>query len=117
MRVVATGAPVVQAAPVRGRWRRLRGPDDVLALLDGGADGVVAAIDHAGATFLAPVLHELTAVVCASGTPRSHVGIVTREFQVPCVMGAVYDGDEPGDGDEVEVDCSSGTGVVRAVAG
>ncbi len=65
-----------------------------------------------GATFLAPIFDELTAVVCLSGTPQSHIGIVSREYQVPCVMAAELTR-EPGDGDDVEVDCSVTPGVVR----
>ena len=59
--------------------------------MDTGAEGVVALVRDAGATFLAPIYHELTAVVCTSGTPRSHIGIVSREFQVPCVMACAFD--------------------------
>ena len=36
-----------------------------------------------------PIFHELTGVVCTGGTPRSHIGIVSREFQVPCIMACV----------------------------
>ena len=64
----------------------LHSPDDVLRLMDTGADGVIAGVQDAGATFLAPIFDELTAVVCMSGTPSSHIGIVSREYQVPCIM-------------------------------
>jgi signal transduction protein with GAF and PtsI domain len=87
-------------------------PDDVLALMDTTATGVVACVADAGATFLAPIFDELAAVVCLSGTPLSHIGIVSREYQVPCVMGATL-ASEPVDGDLVEVDCSAEPGVVR----
>jgi len=103
---------VFEAGPVRGSWRRLTTPDDVLALMDTTAAGVVACVADAGATFLAPIFDELAAVVCLSGTPLSHIGIVSREYQVPCVMAATLT-DEPTDGDAVEVDCSSDPGVVR----
>ncbi len=102
------------AAAVRGRFRAIETPDDVLALMDTGADGVVALVRDAGATFLAPIYHELTAVICTSGTPRSHIGIVSREFQVPCVMACVFTSSEPANGDEIEVDCSGERGLVRA---
>ena len=102
----------MDAAPVRGAWRRLSSPDDVLTLMDTGAEGVVACVADAGATFLAPIFDELTAIVCLSGTPMSHIGIVSREYQVPCIMATVLD-DEPADGDEVEVDCSGAQGIVR----
>lgn len=111
--VIGRGTKVFDAAPVRGTWRRLETPDDVLALMDTTADGVVACVADAGATFLAPIFDELTAVVCLSGTPFSHIGIVSREYQVPCVMATDLDGDAPTDGDDVEVDCSGAEGVVR----
>lgn len=101
------------AAPVRGRFLPVETPDDVIELMDTGAEGVVALVRDAGATFLAPIYHELTAVVCTSGTPRSHIGIVSREFQVPCVMAAAFDAGEPAPGTEVEIDCSGPEGVIR----
>ncbi|MCZ7535942.1 MAG: PEP-utilizing enzyme [Acidimicrobiia bacterium] len=82
--------------------------------MDGSAGGVVACVADAGATFLAPIFDELTAVVCLSGTPRSHVGIVSREYQVPCVMGTSLV-EEPANGDAVEIDCSGELGVVRRI--
>src|SRR3954469_21030509 len=99
------GTKVFVAAPVRGAWRMLSSPDDVLDLMDGTAEGVIACVQDAGATFLAPIFDDLAAVVALSGTPLSHIGIVSREYQVPCVMAAVLHG-TPADGDEVEVDCS-----------
>jgi signal transduction protein with GAF and PtsI domain len=107
------GTRVFEAEPVRGRWLMLATPDDVLALMDADTpDDVVACVADAGATFLAPIFDELVAVVCLSGTPMSHIGIVSREFHVPCVMGASLT-EEPADGDAVEVDCSGAEGVIR----
>src|SRR3989442_12591043 len=108
------GEKVFDHPPVRGTLRRLESPEDVLALMDSGADGVVALVRDAGATFLAPLYHELAAVVCTSGTRRSHIGIVTREFQLPWVMGASFADGEPTDGSVVEVACSGSEGVGRA---
>ncbi len=113
MRDLATGVKVFDAPPVEGRWRRLESPDDVLDLMDDGAEGVIALVRDAGATFLAPIFHELSGVVCTGGTPRSHIGIVSREFQVPCIMGAAFTGDEPDTDAVVVLDCSGAHGVVR----
>ena len=113
---IAVGTKVFDVAAVRGAWRALNSPDDVLTLMDTTAEGIVACVADAGATFLAPIFDELTAVVCLSGTPQSHIGIVSREYQVPCVMGAEITGVAPADGDEVEVDCSGADGVVRNVS-
>jgi signal transduction protein with GAF and PtsI domain len=113
---LAIGTKVFDAAPVQGTWRKLLSPDDVLELMDTTADGIVACVADAGATFLAPIFDELTAVVCLSGTPQSHIGIVSREYQVPCVMAATFSGAEPADGEAVEVDCSGVQGVVRGAS-
>ncbi len=113
MREIARGAKVFDHDPVQGRFAPMDGPDDVLALMDSGADGVIALVRDAGATFLAPIYHELTAIICTSGTVRSHIGIVSREFQVPCVMSCEFSAAEPEPGATVEVDCTGPEGVVR----
>lgn len=115
MEIVGRGQKVFDHPAVTGRWQLLSGPDDVLALMDaGGGEGVVAVVRDAGATFLAPLYHELTGVVCTSGTLRSHIGIVAREFHLPCVVGAAFPDGEPADGATVELDCSGDEGLIRA---
>jgi signal transduction protein with GAF and PtsI domain len=114
MQEIGRGAKVFDHAAVRGRFTPMEGPDDVLDLMDSGATGVIALVRDAGATFLAPIYHELSGIICTSGTVRSHIGIVSREFQVPCVMGTTFTDGEPGDGDAVEIDCSGPEGIVRA---
>jgi signal transduction protein with GAF and PtsI domain len=113
MEEIARGDKVFDHAPVRGRFMPMEGPDDVLDLMDAGAEGVIALVRDAGATFLAPIYHELTGIICTSGTVRSHIGIVSREFQVPCVMACEFGGDEPTPGAEVELDCSGAEAIVR----
>jgi signal transduction protein with GAF and PtsI domain len=113
--LIGRGTKVFDAPPVRGEWRRLDHADEVLELMDTTAEGVVACVVDAGATFLAPIFDDLAAVVCLSGTPLSHIGIVSREYHVPCVMGATLD-TEPSDGDEVEVDCTGADALVRRVS-
>ena len=114
MREVGRGTRVFEAAPVRGSWRPMHSPEDVLALMDEDpSDPIVVMVEDAGATFLAPVFEDLAAVVCTSGTPLSHIGIVSREYQVPCIMSAHLT-EELALGFEVEVDCSGKQGVVRA---
>ena len=101
-----------------GALRVLESPEDVLELMDTGAQGVVALVHDAGATFLAPIFHELTGVLCTGGTPRSHIGIVE-----PRVPGAVRDGLHASRTASrrrvavVEVDCSSADGEPGVVRG
>jgi signal transduction protein with GAF and PtsI domain len=114
MREVGRGTRVFEAAPVRGSWRPMHSPDDVIALMDEDlSDPIIVMVADAGATFLAPIFEDLAAVVCLSGTPLSHIGIVSREYEVPCIMSTSL-ADEPEHGSEVEVDCSGADGVVRA---
>lgn len=113
MRDLASGSKVFDSPAVEGRWKAMEGPEDVLELMDTGAEGVIVLVRDAGATFLSPIFHELAGVVCTGGTLRSHIGIVSREFQVPCIMGAVFGDGEPEDGATVELDCSGGVGVLR----
>lgn len=101
---IGRGEAVFGHEPVTGEWRLLDGPDDVLDLMDNGAEGIVAVVRDAGATFLAPIYHELTGIICTGGTLRSHIGIVSREFQVPCIMGASFPDGEPDNGDQVTID-------------
>ena len=112
MNDIGEGEKVFDHAPVRGRWKVMEGPPDVLDLMDAGAEGVIVLVRDAGATFLAPIFHELAGVVCTGGTSRIHIGIVSREFQLPCIMACELS-NIPTDGTEVEVDCSGPQGVLR----
>ncbi len=112
MTEVGRGTKVFDSEAVRGSWRFLNTPLDVLELMDSSAEGVIAGVADAGATFLAPIFDELTAVVCMSGTPLSHIGIVSREYQVPCLMGTTLT-ETLNEFDEVEVDCSGDIGILR----
>ena len=92
----------------------MHSPEDVLALMDEDpTEPVIVMVKDAGATFLAPIFEDLAAVVCLSGTPLSHIGIVSREYEVPCIMSTSLT-EELAEGFEVEVDCSGDEGIVRA---
>jgi phosphoenolpyruvate-protein kinase (PTS system EI component) len=114
MMEVGRGVKVADHEPVRGVWRSLLTPGDVQALHAEGARGVVAAVRDLSGPFLAPVLTQLAAVVSTEGTRHSHVAIVARARDLPCVVALRAAGPMPADGCEVEVDCSGDGGVVRA---
>lgn len=73
-------------------------------LTEGVPDGTIAIIDDSGGTLTAPILGDFAGVVCMGGTIRSHLGILTREHNVPCLMAADIDGLQ--DGDQVLVEYS-----------
>ena len=57
----------------------------------------------------APILEQFKGVICAGGTVRSHLGILTREYGIPCLMGAKISGIFEGDTVELEVSGQSKT--------
>ena len=72
---------------VRGRALYVRSSQEVIALMQQGVpDGRIAIIDDSGGTLTAPILERFAGVVCAGGTVRSHLGILTREYGIPCLM-------------------------------
>ena len=92
-------------ADVIGIARFITGVDTVMAMLDGGVPAnTVAVIDDSGGTLTAPILEGFTAVVCKGGSVRSHLGILTREYKIPCLMNAEITGLR--DGDRVQVEYS-----------
>lgn len=74
-------------------------------LVDGVPDNTVAIIDDSGGTLTAPILEGFAAVVCKGGSIRSHLGILTREYQIPCLMNVTISG--LAEGDQVQVEYSS----------
>jgi phosphohistidine swiveling domain-containing protein len=103
--VIGTGTPTFATGAVEGEAVHVTSPLEVLDLLDDTARvaGLVLVIDEPGATFLSPLLLAgPRAVICTAGTPKSHLGIVTREFDIPCVMGVALTAPLP-DGTRVEI--------------
>ncbi|HEX3238875.1 MAG TPA: PEP-utilizing enzyme [Solirubrobacterales bacterium] len=103
--IVGTGDNVFKASDVSGTARYISDVEKVMEMLTGGVpENTVAIIDDSGGTLTAPILGDFKAVVCMGGTVRSHLGILTREYNVPCLMNATLDGLK--DGDEVSVEYS-----------
>lgn len=76
-------------API-GTVRYLPDPPSVMALLRSGklADHILL-VRGGTTTFLAPALSMgAIGIITMSGAPESHLGILSREFQTPCVMTA-----------------------------
>ena len=89
-----------------GIARYIRTNERVLAYLtDGVPPGTIAVIDDSGGTLTAPIIEQFTGVVCAGGTIRSHLGILTREYNIPCLMNAKVAGIK--DGDRLMLECSA----------
>lgn len=66
----------------------LESPQDVLNLIQSGELAEKILLVRGGTTtFLTPALSMgATGVLTMSGAPESHLGILSREFQTPCIM-------------------------------
>jgi signal transduction protein with GAF and PtsI domain len=74
-------------------------------LTEGVPPNTIAVIDDSGGTLTAPILGDFAGVLCMGGTTRSHLGILTREYGIPCLMAVELDG--LSDGDSVVVEYAS----------
>lgn len=95
---------------VRGVALYVRSSEEVIALMQQGVPGgSIAIIDDSGGTLTAPVLERFAGVVCAGGTVRSHLGILTREYGIPCLMNVKLTGVFNGDVIELETSAAART--------
>jgi phosphohistidine swiveling domain-containing protein len=93
MSVVGTGTAAYAFAPVTGKIKYFKSPADVIASIEEDLGSTIALVDSGGTTFLGPILGRLGGIVSRDGTLRSHLAIVSREFEVPCIVGTALAGD------------------------
>ena len=97
---------VRHAKDVTGVARYIRSNERVLSYLTEGVPaGTIAVIDDSGGTLTAPIIDQFAGVICAGGTVRSHLGILTREYNIPCLMNARITGIR--DGDRVMIEATA----------
>lgn len=114
---VATGVNLFTTGEVRGVARWFHDTTDVLSIDDDDLEETIAFVNKGGMTFLSPILPDLRAIVCSAGSRESHLAILCRESDVPCVLAAEMTG-EVSDGDTVVLDLSdSETARVAVTAG
>jgi PEP-utilizing family enzyme len=83
---------------VEGVARFVSDVETVMQMLtEGVPPDTIAVIDDSGGTLTAPILGDFKAVLCMGGTTRSHLGILTREYNVPCLMAVELQGLNEGD--------------------
>lgn len=93
-----------------GTARYIRSNDRVLQYLtDGVPPGTIAVIDDSGGTLTAPIIEQFAGIICAGGTVRSHLGILSREYNIPCVMNAKVAGIRDGDRVRIETTAAAKT--------
>jgi phosphoenolpyruvate-protein kinase (PTS system EI component) len=91
MKVIAEGFNSFETGKMPiGTVKYLPDPKSVIALIKSGKLKEHIVLAQGGTTtFLAPALSMgCVGVITLSGAPESHLGILSREFQIPCVMTA-----------------------------
>jgi phosphohistidine swiveling domain-containing protein len=112
---VGTGITLFTAGEVRGTARWFNDTSDVLSIDDDDLETTVAFVNKGGMTFLSPILPDLRAIVCTAGSRESHLAILSRESDVPCVLAAQLSG-TVSDGDPVVLDLTDGETTRISVA-
>ncbi len=85
MKKIGQGLSCSSNAEATGEFVYVQSIDDVIKLFDN-ASGKICIVKDAGTTTLGPILSDLSGVVCTSGSAGSHLAIVSREFEIPCIM-------------------------------
>ena len=110
-----------------GTIRFLDSPEEVLDFIDGPDVESTVVISRGGTTtFMSPALMSgVAGLITLQGAPESHLGILSREFGIPCVMSTQFtEGVQtsrgetiPADGTTVRLDIAGDQGQVFLVEG
>ena len=125
-RVIGTGIKAFTSERgAVGKILFLDSPDEVLDFIDGPDVETTIIISRGGTTtFMSPALMAgVAGLITLQGAPESHLGILSREFGIPCVMSTNFsDGVKttrgetiPANGAKVRLDISGESGVVFLV--
>jgi hypothetical protein len=104
---VGQGLNVVEHEPVEGPVLWLETPDDVIEFVMGDNVEDTIVISRGGATtFVAPALTAgVKGLITLQGTKECHLGIVSREFGIPCVMSVTFsEGIQTSEGETIPAD-------------
>jgi phosphohistidine swiveling domain-containing protein len=101
------GTPAYKGV-VRGRVRRVTGPDDMHTLQE---NEILVSI-HTNPSLL-PAMKICGAIVTDEGGMGCHAAIVSRELKKPCIVGTKFATQVLKDGDMVEVDADKG--IIRKI--
>ncbi|WP_341262021.1 PEP-utilizing enzyme [Gordonia rubripertincta] len=79
---------------VVGRAKWLETPGDVISFVESGEDvsDVIVIARGGTTTFLAMALNAgVRGVITLQGAPESHLGILSREYGIPCIMSVIFE--------------------------
>lgn len=72
---------------VRGTVHRVTDPAEVIELTRGDLSEVIGLVRAGTSAFASPLLaNDVHGLITMQGAPTSHLGILSREYDIPCVM-------------------------------
>lgn len=77
---------LISGGECTGVLRVVETVQDVIGLMRTDVSNVILFTRSASATTVTPLFSRIKGVVCTAGGPTSHLAIVAREFDIPCVM-------------------------------
>jgi phosphoenolpyruvate-protein kinase (PTS system EI component) len=85
---------LISGSECDGVLRVIETVQDVIGLMKTDVSNVILFTRSASATTVTPLFSRIKGVICTAGGPTSHLAIVAREFDIPCVMASEiqYDG-------------------------
>lgn len=89
MEKIGIGLSCSSKSVVTGELVYIQTIEDVINLFDK-ASGKICIVEDAGITTLSPILSDLVGTVCTKGSAGSHLAIISREFNLPCIMGIKF---------------------------
>ena len=87
--VLASGLFASCPAEVEGAVRVVRGIKDIVALMrESEGDPAIIVTNVAGGSAVSTIIKRAKAIISTIGGPNSHIVVVARDYQVPCIVGA-----------------------------
>jgi len=87
---IGKGLSAASKEEVTGEFSVINSVEDVLNLLETGAENKIVVVEDCGTTTLGPILSNIKGIVCTTGSEGSHLAIVSREFEIPAIMSAHF---------------------------
>jgi phosphoenolpyruvate-protein kinase (PTS system EI component) len=78
----------VENLRARGILREIQTVKDVLKLSEKTPTEIIVLLHRAGVTTIAPLFPKVSGIICTAGGTCSHLSILAREFQIPCLLDA-----------------------------
>ncbi len=86
---LASGLFASNPTEIEGPLRVIHGISDIVEMMgEDQGDGYIAVTNVAGGSAVSTIIRHTKAIVSTIGGPNSHIVVVARDYNVPCIVGA-----------------------------